>query len=216
MEDFEMDEGNDDLIETGSAYDDVYVQALDASTYQKLVYEDKVSLFVKFYAPWCGHCQHLAPDWNELGAEMEGADVKIAAIDCTDEESGNNRLCTDLGIEGFPTLKLVDATARKIIDYSGERSVREMKVFASGAYASADGIQFREDQTFVTRAMGFLGSINTAVVGPIMEFNPYILVIPPSFPSTIQRLKLLTHLHTRGPDCYSFLILFLFFFSSFP
>ena len=38
--------------------------------------------FVKFYAPWCGHCQRLAPTWDELAAETAGK-LNVAKVDCT-------------------------------------------------------------------------------------------------------------------------------------
>ena len=58
--------------------------------------------FVKFYAPWCGHCKKLAPIWDELAADLKG-EVNVAKVDVTE----NRKLGQRFEIKGFPSLKFL-------------------------------------------------------------------------------------------------------------
>ena len=63
------------------------------------------AVFVKFYAPWCGHCKKMAPAWSELAAEINPDDeweANILSVDCTQYKS----TCTENGVSGYPTVKL--------------------------------------------------------------------------------------------------------------
>mmetsp|Transcript_203 Transcript_203/g.308 ORF Transcript_203/g.308 Transcript_203/m.308 type:complete len:226 (+) Transcript_203:89-766(+) len=85
-------------------------------------------VFVKFFAPWCGHCQAIKPDWDKLMAEYDGNPTKlIADVDCT--QDGSDELCETLGIEGFPTLKYGDVTMG-LMEYEGPRDYASLKTFA--------------------------------------------------------------------------------------
>lgn len=84
------------------------------------------SVFVKFFAPWCGHCKAMASDWEKLAEEIGGGDTVIAEADCTSDDIGD--LCKEYGIEGFPTLKYGDISA--LTDYSGGRGYEDLLEFA--------------------------------------------------------------------------------------
>lgn len=62
--------------------DEKDVIVLTAENFDELVYGDKNAWFVEFYAPWCGHCQRLTPEWAALATQLKG-EVKVAKIDAT-------------------------------------------------------------------------------------------------------------------------------------
>ena len=67
---------------------------------------------VEFYAPWCGHCKSLAPEYEKAAKALKGI-ANIAAVDATKEQ-------VDVQIQGYPTLKFyVDG---KVTDYDGPRT----------------------------------------------------------------------------------------------
>merc|ERR1712051_848689 len=61
--------------------------------------------FVKFYAPWCGHCKRLAPTWEKLAEKFkDNENVVIGHVDCTAGDNAHRALCDSNGVNGFPTL----------------------------------------------------------------------------------------------------------------
>jgi len=85
-------------------------------------------VFIKFFAPWCGHCKAMAGDWETLASDFESAaDTLIAEVDCDNEI--NQPICSDNGIQGFPTLKHGNPSALE--DYDGGRDYDSLKAFAT-------------------------------------------------------------------------------------
>jgi len=85
--------------------------------------------FVKFFAPWCGHCKRLAPTWEELAKKYEGnSGVVIAHVDCTAADNTNRPLCDAQGVNGFPTLHIYKDGV-KAEEYNGKRDLAELEKF---------------------------------------------------------------------------------------
>jgi len=104
---------------------------LSSSSFSDVV--GKGDTFIKFYAPWCGHCQKLAPAWDELAAGLKGdKDVKIAKVDCTQHQA----VCQEHEVRGYPTL-LYFRAGRKIETYKGARSLADLKSFVNTQKAAA-------------------------------------------------------------------------------
>lgn len=82
-------------------------------------------VFVKFYAPWCGHCRNMAPTWEELANKYSSqSGVKIAKVDCTEERE----LCSRHSVNGYPTLLLFNAGV-KTAEFEESRSLDSLAAF---------------------------------------------------------------------------------------
>jgi protein disulfide-isomerase-like protein len=85
------------------------------------------TVFIKMYAPWCGHCKSMAPAWETLTTEWEGKDgALVAEVDCTSDEG--KPVCDANGVQGFPTIKWGDPAALE--DYQGGRDLEAFRTFA--------------------------------------------------------------------------------------
>ena len=86
------------------------------------------SLFLRLtlsavFAPWCGHCKALAPEYEEAATALKDKDIHLAKVDCTEETD----LCSSYGVEGYPTLKVFRGPDN-ISPYAGQRNANAYAV----------------------------------------------------------------------------------------
>lgn len=79
-------------------------------------------MLVEFYAPWCGHCKSLAPEWTKASntLDKENSAMKLGKVDATEEKG----LQEKFGVKGFPTIKYFKNG--KDSEYGGGRTESEI------------------------------------------------------------------------------------------
>eukprot|EP00122_Pirum_gemmata_P021266 Pgem_evm1s19821 len=86
------------------------------------------TVFIKFFAPWCGHCKKMKPDWDALmETYADNEKILVADVDCTSD--GGKDLCSTAGVKGYPTIKHGDPS--NLQDYQGGRDKDAIVEFAS-------------------------------------------------------------------------------------
>lgn len=93
------------------------VTVIVGKQFDELVLNNDNDVLVEFYAPWCGHCKSLAPEYEKLGEEFADNDkVVIAKMDSTANDN------SVVEVKGFPTLVFFPADDKtNHRNYDGER-----------------------------------------------------------------------------------------------
>ena len=89
--------------------------------------------FVKFFAPWCGHCREMQHDWEDVAEHFKenpvpGVSLTVAEVDCTAGMDGSMSICMQESVHGYPTVRLYK-DGDLVEEYHFARTFDRMKEF---------------------------------------------------------------------------------------
>jgi len=105
---------------------------LSGDNFDKIVKKSGKKVLVKFFAPWCGHCKRMAPEFVKAAEELAGnEEVVLADIDATIEED----LAQTYDVSGYPTLLWF--SGGEPTEYDGGRDAEGIKQWVEGMIGEA-------------------------------------------------------------------------------
>lgn len=88
---------------------------LTPATFKSLVLSGQDHWILDFYAPWCGPCQHFAPEFEVLARILKG-EVRAGKLDC----QAYQETCQSAGITAYPTVRFYPYLGTRRHAKSGE------------------------------------------------------------------------------------------------
>ena len=111
----EEDEEEDGTVLKKKAVSEKDVVILGSDNFTSFVQANNY-VMVEFYAPWCGHCQELTPEWAAAATALKEDNVPVAKVDAT----AHQEIAAKYDVSGYPTLFFfVDGVHRS---YTGTRT----------------------------------------------------------------------------------------------
>jgi len=110
------------------------VVVLDPTNFAGFIAEQAYTI-VEFYAPWCGHCKSLEPEWSAAAKKVSRLNPKVllAKVDA----DAHKDLAEKYGVSGYPTIKIFKSG--KAEEYEGPREAKGIIKFVKDALGLTGG-----------------------------------------------------------------------------
>jgi len=110
------------------------VVVLGSANFADFIAEQEYTI-VEFYAPWCGHCKTLEPEWSAAAKKVSKLNPKVylAKVDADTHKD----LAEKYGVSGYPTLKIFKSGEAE--EYNGPREAKGIVKFVKDAIGLSGG-----------------------------------------------------------------------------
>ncbi|MGE3782066.1 MAG: thioredoxin [Alphaproteobacteria bacterium] len=105
--------------------------ALDTMRFARHAEKGGIPLLIDFWAPWCGPCRIMAPEFEHAAALLEPA-VRLIKVNVDEEPA----LATRFRVQSIPTLVLA-FQGRELARAAGAQSARQLVEWTRSALAEA-------------------------------------------------------------------------------
>ena len=107
----------------GAMLVDGKVAELDVATHDKVTRGDGLPVLVDYWAPWCGPCRMMAPEFAKAARALPPG-VRLMKLNTED----NPQVASRIGIRGIPALILY-CNGRELARLAGARPAAEITAF---------------------------------------------------------------------------------------
>merc|ERR1712134_56082 len=100
------------------------VKVVVGTTLEQMVFTEDKDVLLEIYAPWCGHCKKLEPEYNKVAKKILKEEVSDLVTLAKMDGTLNDSPVESLSWSGFPTIYYVKAGNDEPIKYDGGRDAK--------------------------------------------------------------------------------------------
>merc|ERR1712113_375191 len=100
------------------------VKVIVGNTVESMVFQPDKDVLLEVYAPWCGHCKKLEPEYLKVAKKVIKEKLEDVLVIAKMDGTLNDSPVDSLSWSGFPTIFYVKAGEKEPVKYDGARDAK--------------------------------------------------------------------------------------------
>jgi protein disulfide-isomerase/protein disulfide-isomerase A1 len=117
------------------------VKTVVGKNFNELVFDEKRDVLLEVYAPWCGHCKKLEPEYVKVGKKVIKEKMEDMLTIAKMDGTANDSPADDFTWSGFPTIFYVKAGDKKPSKFDGGRDAKSIWKWLKKNHSQADKVK---------------------------------------------------------------------------